>query len=202
MCNEKNPHAHSFREKAVFALKYAVMELFAEIAKPLIIGFLAAALVALLLPQDLAESLSAYSLTYPAMLIIGLPVYVCATASIPLGYAFLIKGFSPGSILVFLIAGPGTNLTSLSVLYQTFGKKITGIYLAALSLAALLSGMILDSLVGEIQLQELTLKSEAYGLWHYISAAILLLMFLNYFLRKDLSQSKKSCSGGHGRDKS
>ena len=136
------------------------------------------------------------------MLIIGLPVYVCATASIPLGYAFLIKGFSPGSILVFLIAGPGTNLTSLSVLSHTFGKKITGIYLIAISLTALISGIIFDYLVGEIQLKEPSLKSEAYGLWHYISAGILLLMFLNHFLRKSLSQSKESCSGCHERNKS
>ena len=202
LCNEETPHAHSLREKATFALQYAVRELFADIAKPLLIGFLAAALVALLLPPDLAESLSAHGLTYPAMLIIGLPVYVCATASIPLGYAFLIKGFSPGSVLVFLIAGPGTNLTSLSVLSQVFGKKITGIYLTALTLAALLSGMALDRLVGEIRLPELPLKSETYGLWHYLSAAILLLMFINHFLRKGLSQSKESCCGGHGRGKS
>jgi len=183
-CNEETNQAYSFRKKAAFGLQYAVKELFGEIAKPLFIGFLAAPLVALLLPQNFVESLSAYGLTYLAMLIIGLPVYVCATASIPLGYAFLIKGFSPGSVLVFLIAGPATNLATLSVLSHVFGKKITGIYLIALILAALLSGMIFDRLVGEIRVPELTLESEAYGLWHYLSAAILLLMFINHYFHR------------------
>ena len=136
------------------------------------------------------------------MLIISLPIYICATASIPLAYALLMKGFSPGSILIFLIAGPGTNLTSLSVLSQTFGKKITGIYLAALSVSALLSGIIFDYLAGEIQLKEPTLKSETYRLWYYLSAGIFLLMFLNYFLQKNFSQSKEFCSGCHERNKS
>jgi len=192
-CDKKNSYVLSLGEKIISALKYTTTELFAEIARPLFIGFLAAAAVALILPPNLAEKLSTYGLTYLAMLIIGLPVYVCATASIPLGCAFLMKGFSPGSILVFLITGPGTNLTSLSVLSQTFGKKVTGIYLISLSLTALLSGMILDYLVGEIQIQNFTLKSETYGLLHYISAGILLLMFLNNFLQRNFSKSKESC---------
>lgn len=190
MCNEETPHTHPFGEKVTFALQYAVTELFAEIAKPLLIGFLAAALVALILPPNLAESLSTHGLTYPAMLVIGLPLYVCATASIPLGYAFLLKGFSPGSVLIFLMAGPGTNLTSLNVLSKIFGKKVTGIYLVALSLAALLSGIILDSLVGEILPKSLTPKQETLGFLHLLAALILLLLFLYHFTRKRLLGKK------------
>lgn len=192
--NKKTSYVTYFREKIFSAVRYSVTELFAEIAKPLFIGFLAAAMVTLILPQDLAEKLSTCGLTYLAMLIIGLPVYVCATASIPLGCALLMKGFSPGSILVFLIAGPATNLTSLSVLSKTFGKKVTGIYLISLSLTALLSGIALDYLVDEIHIQGCALKSETYSFWHYISAGILLLMFLAQFLWKSFSQSKESCS--------
>ena len=47
------------------------------------------------------------------MLLISIPLYTCATASIPLAFVFHTSGFSMGAILVFLMAGPATNITTM-----------------------------------------------------------------------------------------
>ncbi len=177
LCPNTEEHTHSFGERVRFAWHYATGELFAELARPLLVGFLAAALVTLLLPPDLAEILARHGLTYPAMLFIGLPVYVCATASIPLGYALLLKGFSPGSVLVFLMAGPGTNLTSLVVLSRVFGRKVTLIYLFSLALSAIFCGVILDLLVERWPLETLTPEERTPGFLHFLAALALLGLF-------------------------
>jgi hypothetical protein len=78
------------------------------------------------------------------MLLVGIPMYICATASTPVAAALILKGVSPGAALVFLLVGPATNVTSLSVLFGILGKRATFIYLAALSLFAVVSGLVLD----------------------------------------------------------
>ena len=78
------------------------------------------------------------------MLIVGIPMYICATASTPVAAALILKGVSPGAALVFLLVGPATNVTSLSVLLGLLGKRATAIYLIMLSFFAVLSGLVLD----------------------------------------------------------
>ena len=80
------------------------------------------------------------------MLAIGIPLYVCATASTPIAAAFILKGTSPGAALVFLLVGPATNITSLSVLFGLLGKRATAIYLLTLAVFAVFCGLILDQL--------------------------------------------------------
>ena len=78
------------------------------------------------------------------MLVIGIPLYICATASTPIAAALILKGVSPGAALVFLLAGPATNITSLTVLLGVLGKRATLIYLAAIALFSVLAGLALD----------------------------------------------------------
>ncbi|MBX6423988.1 permease [Thermosulfurimonas sp. F29] len=189
-CSEQNPHTHTFSEKLVASLRHSVEELFAEIARPLLVGFLLAALVSVLLPPDLARVLSAHGLTYPAMLLLGLPLYLCATASIPLGYALLTKGFSPGSVLIFLMAGPATNVTSLTVLVRVFGKRITILYLVSLILAAFVSGWIFDRLVGGFVPPGKGALEEGPGPVSVLSAGVLGVFFLRELLWKRLFSRK------------
>jgi len=190
-CSEENPHTHTFSEKLTASLRHAVEELLAEIARPLVVGFLLAALVSLLLPPDLARVLSAHGLTYPAMLILGLPLYLCATASIPLGYALLIKGFSPGSVLIFLMAGPATNVTSLMVLGKVFGKRATALYLVSLVLAALLSGWIFDHLVGGLVPRGQGMIQKTPGFFSLVAALLLALLLAREILWKGLFLRKR-----------
>ena len=78
------------------------------------------------------------------MLLIGIPLYICATASTPIAAAFIMKGVSPGTALVFLLVGPATNVTSLSVLIGLLGKRATALYLASIALVSVLCGLVVD----------------------------------------------------------
>ena len=78
------------------------------------------------------------------MLGLGIPLYICATASTPVAAAFILKGVSPGTALVFLLVGPATNVTSLSVLLGILGKQATAIYLGATAIIAVVCGLVVD----------------------------------------------------------
>jgi hypothetical protein len=78
------------------------------------------------------------------MLAVGIPLYICASASTPIAAALILKGVSPGAALVFLLAGPATNLASLTVLTGVLGKRATAIYLASIAVFSLLCGLALD----------------------------------------------------------
>ena len=81
-----------------------------------------------------------------AMMFIGIPVYVCATASVPIAAAMIMKGVSPGVALVFLMTGPATNAAAISTIWKVLGKKTAVIYLATVSLGSLAGGLLLDAI--------------------------------------------------------
>ena len=80
------------------------------------------------------------------MLAFSIPLYVCATASTPIAAALILKGISPGAALVFLLAGPATNVASLTVLTGLLGKRATFLYLGSIAVFSLLFGLLVDSL--------------------------------------------------------
>ena len=82
------------------------------------------------------------------MLAAGIPLYICATASTPIAAALILKGVSPGAALVFLLAGPATNITSLTVLLGILGKRATVIYLLAIAVMSVVAGLLLDQVYG------------------------------------------------------
>ncbi|MGD8468590.1 MAG: permease, partial [Desulfobacterales bacterium] len=89
----------------------------------------------------------------PAMLImlaVGIPLYICATASTPIAAALILKGVSPGAALVFLLAGPATNMASLTVLTGVLGKRATAIYLTSIAVCAVVFGLIVDQVYASL----------------------------------------------------
>ena len=80
------------------------------------------------------------------MLTFGIPLYICATASTPIAAAFIMKGVSPGTALVFLLVGPATNVTSLSVLIGLLGKRATVLYLVSIAVISVLCGLAVDAI--------------------------------------------------------
>ena len=80
------------------------------------------------------------------MLVVGIPLYICATASTPVAAALVLKGLSPGAALVFLLAGPATNAATITVVARTFGRAATAVYLASIALCALAFGWLTDRL--------------------------------------------------------
>ena len=82
------------------------------------------------------------------MIFRSIPLYICATASTPIAAALILKGVSPGAALVFLLAGPATNLASLTVLVGTLGKRATVIYLSSIAVCSVISGLVVDQIYG------------------------------------------------------
>ena len=113
------------------------------------------------------------------MLLVGIPMYICATASTPVAAALILKGVSPGAALVFLLVGPATNVTSLSVLFGILGKRATAIYLVSLSVFAVLSGLILDQVYDFFDISAQAIAGQAGEVipyWLQLAGAIIVLL--------------------------
>jgi uncharacterized membrane protein YraQ (UPF0718 family)/regulator of protease activity HflC (stomatin/prohibitin superfamily) len=131
------------------ALRYGFVDLLDDIAFWLVVGLLAAGVLATMLPDDLA-SLGLGRGVFPMvlMLAVGIPLYMCASASTPVAAALMAKGVSPGAALVFLLAGPATNVATILLLASAFGRRFVKVYLAAVALGALACGLALDAVLG------------------------------------------------------
>ncbi|HMM11957.1 MAG TPA: permease [Bacteroidales bacterium] len=130
-----------------YMLRYAFVDFMGDISRWLVYGLLIAALIAVLVPNDFfASTVSNPGLQMLLVLVASIPVYVCATGSVPIAAVLMLKGISPGAVLVFLMAGPATNAASLTVLHKALGRKTTIVYLVTIVLGALVSGFIVNLL--------------------------------------------------------
>ena len=145
---EKNSLPTLWRPVVRPSLRYGFAELFDELAFWLVAGILLAGVLSAVLPADLdALGLGSGIVPMLVMLGIGVPLYVCASASTPIAAALMMKGLSPGAALVFLLAGPATNAASLLVLGRSFGRRFVQIYLAGVIIGSLTAGLALDGVV-------------------------------------------------------
>ena len=127
------------------AVRYAYVDMMDDLAETLLLGLALAALAAALLPAELLDSAVMNGPgAYLLMLVIGVPLYVCASASTPIAAALIAKGLSPGAALVFLLAGPATNLATLAVLKKALGGKAAVVHLSVLALMTLSFGWLVD----------------------------------------------------------
>jgi len=144
---DRHRHHHTFGEKVTAGLRYALGEVWQDMAGWFLVGLLLAGLITAFVPQ---EMFNRYMGSGPGamliMLAMSIPLYICATASTPIAAALILKGVSPGAALVFLLAGPATNITSLTVLLGILGKRATAIYLVFIAVFAILAGLALDRL--------------------------------------------------------
>ncbi len=129
------------------ALGYGFLTLPRDIAGALIVGMAVAAVISAAIPANyFADSLGAGFLGLIVMMLVGIPVYVCATGSVPLALAMIHMGISPGAALVFLITGPATNMATLATVWKILGKRSAIVYLLVVAVFAILSGFLLDFL--------------------------------------------------------
>ena len=130
-------------------LRYGFVEMIDEIGPWLVIGFVLTGLIAVLVPDEaIRGAFGGGFLAYIGLLLLGTPMYMCASASTPIAAALLMKGASPGATLVFLLAGPATNAASLVLIARFFGRRFVSIYLASVVVLSLVCGFLLDSVIG------------------------------------------------------
>ena len=142
-----NKEVQPLKKRVISGFEYGFISLPADIVVPLFQGLIVAAAISIFVPPDLIANHFASNpyLQFVMMLAISIPLYVCATASIPIAVALMAKGVSPGAAFVFLMAGPATNASSIVVIKNILGKKTLYYYLGLISFTAIVFGVFLDS---------------------------------------------------------
>ena len=139
--------AESVMSRVFTGLKYAANDLVRDTAIWLLVGLFFAALVQTYVPADFLAKWGDGILAMLVMVIVSVPMYICATASTPIAAGLLLAGVSPGAVLVFMMAGPATNIATLGVVTKELGKRALLGYLGGVLGVALLAGMLVNYLV-------------------------------------------------------
>ena len=181
-CNE----SESFLQRMRSALTYGYVEMMADIGKWLVIGLIVAGMITSLVPDTWFEVFKDNSmLSILLVLAISVPMYVCATGSIPIAVALMLKGLTPGTALVLLMAGPACNVASLLVINKVMGRRTLLLYLLAIVGGAIGFGLGIDYLLPRdwftlgLRMQEGCCTTEELGTFNIICAILFLVLFIN-----------------------
>ena len=128
------------------ALYYGFVTLPRDIAKSLLVGLLIAALISTVVPEGFFADRLTGVWAMLAVMLISIPMYICATSSVPMAAAMIAAGLSPGTALVLLVAGPATNAAAVTTLWKILGPRATVTYLLTVAAGALTGGLVLDGL--------------------------------------------------------
>ncbi len=138
-------HTNGTKPTIASAFHHAFVTLPRDLAVPLLVGVLLSGLITTLVPANyFAGEFGGGFMAKLAMLVIGIPIYVCATASVPIAAAFMTLGLSPGAALVFLMTGPATNAAAFATVAKIMGWKTVALYILSVAVTALLAGVLLD----------------------------------------------------------
>ena len=173
--------------------EHAFNQLFSSIAKPLLIGILLGSILSSLIPADMTALLSDNLIvSYIFVLLMSMPLYVCAITSIPIGITLILTGFSPGAAFVFLTAGPATSIVSITVVGKILSKKSLIIYLGSIIFGTMLFAYIMDTafidLLADVQ-KSVHHKDDA-SLLEIASTVAMFFLFYKYIFA---SKAKQSC---------
>ena len=137
-----------FINKMWAAVKYGLTDMVASVGKWLVIGLVVAAVITVAVPDSLFLSLAEYPrLAMLVMVAVAVPMYVCATGSIPIAMSLMLKGLTPGVGFVLLMAGPAANFASVMVLSKSLGRRATAVYVLSVVVTAILFGLLIDYLL-------------------------------------------------------
>lgn len=173
-----------FKSRLSEILPYIQFEIFGSIAKHLVYGILVAAAISIFIPESFfSQYLNNNFLSMLIMLVVGIPMYICATSSTPIAASLILKGISPGAALVFLLVGPATNALTISAVAKTMGKKAVVIYLATISVASVMMGYIMNFIAFELNISIMHhAEHEMLPTWLKIGGSIILaIMFIVHF---------------------
>ncbi|MFA6134917.1 MAG: SO_0444 family Cu/Zn efflux transporter [Phycisphaerae bacterium] len=195
-CCADNGHGRAYR-----ALAYAFIALPADIGRSLLVGLLIAALISTVIPPDfftgtLHGLLGGGVLAMLIMMLLGVPVYVCATASVPIAAALIAKGVSPGAALAFLMTGPATNAATIATIWRTMGTRTAVAYLVTIMGTAMAAGLSLDFLF--------TIEGVSHAMpegtamlphWLAVGSAFVLIAMLGWSLLQPMLGRKTATAG-------
>lgn len=203
--SDSDDRAQSFSHRLKSGFGHAFGDMLQDIGKWLIFGILLAGLISTFVPEDFFESYLASEWgSLVVMLVAGIPLYICATASTPIAATMALKGLSPGAALVFLLAGPATNTATIAVATRVLGRRATVIYVGAIAVAAVALGWLVNRIYFALGLSVTSwarAASDDHVTWWSITASVLLLgLILRPLLtgEKGLTQGCGcGCDSGH-----
>jgi len=209
-CSSAPSHAHSsVGEKFKIGIKHGFGTMLIDLAGWLTFGLILAAVIAAAVPADwFAENFGSGIMPKLLMLLVGIPLYICATSSTPLAFSLVVAGLSPGAALVMLLSGPATNVATMSWLIKDLGMRALVIYLATIASTALLAGVLFDAFFqGAVKLADLNQHHEhgSAGFGIKEIAAILFVLLMAWALgmkmrvwmnKKGLGTTAGASSGG------
>lgn len=181
-CGHEHPTlpAAGWGQKLGQGVRYAVTDIWGDLAGWFFVGIAVAACITVFIPDDLiTRHLGGGIGSMLLMLLVGIPLYVCATAATPIAASLILKGVSPGAALVFLLAGPATNVAALAVLVKILGKRGVAVYLASVSVVSVLCGLLLDGLYMSLGISAAATIGEVAEFvphWLMTGAAVVLLL--------------------------
>ena len=160
-------------------MRFAFTDMFDDLAGWLTLGIVAAGAIAVMVPDSLFQDyFSSNVIAMPAMLILGAPLYICATSSTPVAAAMIVKGLSPGAALVFLLAGPATNIGSIIILRKMIGPKSTSIYLFSIAFCSIVLGVVLDVVYGAMNVDATATMGQAVEMFPALAREASLWIFI------------------------
>jgi uncharacterized membrane protein YraQ (UPF0718 family) len=171
-------HAPSPARSWVYrAFHYGFIEIFDDIVPQLFLGILIAAIIGAVLPTVDPKVVGSHRfLSYLVMMAVGIPAYVCAAASTPIAAGLIAGGVSPGAAMVFLLAGPATNLGSIVVLRSMFGTRLLAVYIGLIAVTSVALGALLDALSGPVRVNAMAHVHDHGG--NSKLATVLMMLFL------------------------
>ncbi len=176
------------------ALKYGFITLLGDIAKPLFWGLIIGAAITVAIPENLSSYLSENVwLSYFIAVAIAVPMYVCATASLPIAAALMLNGVSAGAAFVFLSAGPATNTVTIGVVKKMLGSKAVAIYLGVIAIGSMIFGLGLDWLFKDIDIKSIVHIQEKPSIFMITSSFTLWALIL-YHLAKERFAKQSCCT--------
>lgn len=181
----------------ITVFEYGLITLLGSFSKPLFWGLLLGAFITAAIPSNLHELFNENRfLGYLIAVAIAAPMYVCATASLPIAASLIIAGVSPGAAFIFLSAGPATNTVTMGVVKSMLGTRALVVYLSVIAIGSILFGALIDVGFDTLSITMDVDLHEHHGLVEQ-AAAVFLLGLIGWHLLRGLFQKKdKSCNGG------
>ncbi|HNT35249.1 MAG TPA: permease, partial [bacterium] len=166
---------NALRGRLLHGLRHGFVTLPGDIYKSLALGIALAAIISSIVPDDFFHGVFGGGFaSMLLMMLVGLPLYVCATASVPIAAALIAKGVSPGTAFVFLTTGPATNAATIVTIWRTMGRRTAVLYLLTVSVTAIGGGLILDQVYQTTGQQAMTHYHSMMPLWLKSVSALVL----------------------------
>jgi uncharacterized membrane protein YraQ (UPF0718 family) len=192
----------TIRTKIVEVFNFGFGDLLRDLAFWLLIGIVLGSLIDFFVPENFFAELGGWQ-SRLVILLIGIPLYICASASTPVAASLMLKGLSPGSALILLLVGPATNISNILVLQKYIGKKGMIINLVSIAFVALIFSFVADFLYANyfpVKINSSLMSHEhAEGSWWQVASVVIFLpLLLRAFYQEEIAprmkkKEKESC---------